>query len=134
MVDVEKAFAYVDHQFFINVLDTFGFDKILVTWIKILLKSQEPCLINREIITKYVKLESDARQGDPISAYIFILVLEEAFSVIKSNQNIDKLRIFEHNILYTAYIYDTTFFVKNICNRSFEDFGQIFKHFWSETE
>lgn len=39
MVDVEKAFAYVDHQFFINVLDTFGFDKILVTWIKILLKS-----------------------------------------------------------------------------------------------
>ena len=39
MVDVEKAFAYVDHQFLINVLDTFGFDKILVTWIKILLKS-----------------------------------------------------------------------------------------------
>ena len=86
---------------------------------------------------KYVKLESGACQGDPMSAYIFILVLEEAFSVIKSNQNIDKLRIFEHNILYTTYAYDTTFFVKNICNRNFEDFGQIFKQFsifWSETE
>ena len=40
MVDVEKAFAYVDHQFLINVLDTFGFEKNLVRWIKILLKTR----------------------------------------------------------------------------------------------
>ena len=38
-VDVEKAFAYFYHQFLINVLDTFGFDKTLVRWIKILLKN-----------------------------------------------------------------------------------------------
>ena len=35
------------------------------------------------------------------------------FAVIKSNQNIDKLRIFEHGFLYNAYADDTTFFVKN---------------------
>ena len=37
-VDIEKAFDSVDHQFLINVLKTFGFQKKLVRWIKILLK------------------------------------------------------------------------------------------------
>ena len=32
---------------------------------------------------------------------------------IKSNQNIDKLRIFEHDFMYTTYADDSTFFVKN---------------------
>ena len=38
---------------------------------------------------------------------------EVVFTVIKSNQNIDKLRIFEHGFLYTAYANDTTLFIKN---------------------
>ena len=60
---------------------------------------------------KYFKLERGTPQGDLISAYLFILVLEVVFAVIKSN--IDKLRIFEHDFLYTAYADDTTFFVEN---------------------
>ena len=38
---------------------------------------------------------------------------EVVFTVIKSNQNIDKLRIFEHGFLYTVYANDTTLFIKN---------------------
>ena len=71
------------------------------------------CIINGQITMKYFKLERGTRQGDRISAYLFILVLEVVFAVIKSNQNIDKLRIFEHDFLYTAYADDTIFFVKN---------------------
>ena len=48
-----------------------------------------------------------------MSAYLFSLVLETVFEVIKSNQNIDKLRIFEHEFSYAAYADDTTFLVKN---------------------
>ena len=33
-------------------------------------------------------------QQDPISTYLLILVSEVVFSVIKSTQNVDKLRIF----------------------------------------
>ena len=40
-------------------------------------------------------------------------MLELGFAVIKSNQNIDKLRIFENHSLYTACVNGTTFFVKN---------------------
>ena len=54
-------------------------------------------------------------------------MLEVVFAVIKSNQDIDKLRIFEHDSLYTAYPDDTTFFVKNHTSVI-----EIFKKFWSQ--
>ena len=57
----------------------------------------------------YFKLDRGTSQGDPVSAYLFILVLEALFAVIKLNQNIDKLRIFEHDFSHTAYAHDTTF-------------------------
>ena len=53
------------------------------------------------------------RQGDPILTYLFILVLEAIFCVIKSNKNIKGLNIFKYEFLYTAYADDTTFFLKD---------------------
>ena len=76
-------------------------------------KKQESDIINGGITTKYFKLKRATHQGDPISAYLFILVLEIVFAVIKSNQNIDKLRILEHDFLYTAYGDENAFLVKN---------------------
>ena len=64
--------------------------------------------------TRYFKLERSTRQGDPISAYLFILVLVIAFVLSKTNNNIEGLNIFNHNFLYTAYADDTTFFIKNV--------------------
>ena len=37
---------------------------------------------------KYIRLEKGKKQGDPISAYLFILVLEIVFLSIKENKNI----------------------------------------------
>ena len=37
--------------------------------------------------TPYFNLEKGARQGDPVSAYVFILALEVIFVFIKSNGN-----------------------------------------------
>ena len=43
---------------------------------KILLRNQESWIINSGTTTKYFKLEKGTRQDDPISSYLFILVLE----------------------------------------------------------
>ena len=61
----------------------------------------------------YFKFTRGTPQGNPMSVYLFILMLEVVIAVIKWNQNIDKLRIFGYDFLYTAYADDTTFFVKN---------------------
>ena len=77
------------------------------------MNSQESYIFNGGIATHYFNLKKGTRQGDLISAYLFILVLETVFCVIKSNKNIKGLNIFKHEFLYTAYADDTTFFLKD---------------------
>ena len=91
----------------ITALDLYGFGNHFIEWIKILLKNQEYCVINGGHTTKYFKLEREAREGDPISAYLFL------FTFIKFNKNIDEINIFNHEYLYTPYADDTTLFLKN---------------------
>ena len=52
-----------------------GFGENLTHWIKVLLNNQQSCPINGGFTTPYFNLEKGARQGDPISAYLFMLAL-----------------------------------------------------------
>ena len=79
-MDIEKAFDSLDHTFLISVLQKFGFGNNFVKWIETLISKQESCVINGGNITQYFHLERGARQGDPVSAYIFILALEVLLS------------------------------------------------------
>ena len=112
-IDIEKAFDSVNHNFLITALEKYGFGKEFIYWIKTILKKQESCIINGGTTTKYFHLKRGTRQGDPISAYLFILVLEIFFLIAKKNPKIEALEIFNHKFLYTAYADDTTFFFKN---------------------
>ena len=84
-----------------------------VSWIKAILKNQESCIINGRKATKYFKLERGARQADPISACLFILVLEIFFIFVKNSPKVKGLKIFRYKSLYTAYVNDTTFSLKD---------------------
>ena len=79
-----------------------------------MLRDQESCVINRGHATTYFRLKCGARQGDPVSAYLFMLALELFFIVIKSNKNIHGINILNHDFLYTVYADDTTFFLKDL--------------------
>ena len=127
-MDIEKAFDSLDHNFLLTVLAKFGFGNNFLSWIKILLKKQLSCVINGGFTTSYFNLEKGARQGDPASAYLFILALEVLFISIKNNQNIKGLEIFKHEFLYTAYADDSTFFLKNI--KSVKELIKSFERFY----
>ena len=85
-IDIEKTFDSLDHTFLISTLEKFGFGKTFIDCMKIFLNEQGPCIINEEITTKYFKLEKGARQGDPMSAYLFTLCFE---MLIKFNVNVN---------------------------------------------
>ena len=53
------------------------------------------------------------RQGDPISAYLFIIVIEIFFLMVRKNPKINGIEIFGIKHLLTSYADDTSFFVKN---------------------
>ena len=61
------------------------------------------------ISSLYFKYKKVACQGDPISVYFFILVLETVFCVGNLNKNVKGLNIFYDKFLYTAYADDATF-------------------------
>ena len=107
-IDIEKAFDSVNHYFLLAILEKYGFKKNFLRWIETLLNNQESCIINGGITTHYFTLNKGTCQGDPISVYLFVLVLEAVSCVIKSNKNIKGLNIFNHEVLYTAYADDTT--------------------------
>ena len=112
IVDIQKAFHSVNHLFLITTLKKFDPGETFIKWIQTLLRNQECCIINDGTTTKYFKLQKDTRQGDPTSAYLFVLVLEIAFTFIKENKNIKNIKginIFDNIFLYSGYADDTTF-------------------------
>ena len=113
-MDIEKAFDSLDHDFLILTLEKYGFGKNFILWVKILLRDQESCVINGGTTTKYFSLGRGARQGDPISAFLFVLTLEILFIDLKSKPEIEGRIIFDYNYLCSAQANDTTFFLKDI--------------------
>ena len=111
-MNIRKAFDSLDHRF-ISILKKFDFRKNFITWIEMLLKDQQSCVINGRTTSQYFKLERGACQDDPVSAYLFILVLEILFLFIKKHPEIKGIELFEYCFLYTAYADDTTFFLKD---------------------
>ena len=80
-VDIEKAFDSINHFFLMCVFKKFGFGNDFRKRIQILMKNLESCVINggKTTPTPYFKLERGTKEGDPISAYLFILALEVVF-------------------------------------------------------
>ena len=97
-MDIEKAFDSLDHNFLISTLEKYGFGQNFILWVEILLKDQESCVINPGKTTKYILLGRGPLQGDPISAFLFVLALEILLSLI---------------IATSAYADDTIFFIKD---------------------
>ena len=82
--------------------EKYRFKSNFIRWIKLLLKDQESCIKDGRQTTNYFKLERCTKQGDPLSVYHFILVLEIAFFKRKRNPNIKSLNVCNFDFLYTA--------------------------------
>ena len=107
--DIEKAFDSVDHNFTFVALKRFGFGNDFVRWIKTIFKKSQSCVINNGTSTGYFNLERGARQGDPLSPYLFILALETLFIQIRSDSSIKGFRIKHIEIKLSAYADNTIF-------------------------
>ena len=96
--DFLVAFDCVNRCFLLIIPQKFGFGIDSVSWIKAILHNSESCIINGKKTTNSFKSERCAREGDQISAYLFILNLETFFvkKFVKNSPKVKSLNIFKH--------------------------------------
>ena len=81
--DFEKAFDSIEHTFIFATLESFGFGPQIIQWVITFLKNAESSVMNNGHSTGYF-----SGQGDPLSAYLFILGVETSFIQIRENLDI----------------------------------------------
>ena len=72
--DFHKAFDGVEWNYLVTCLKAFCFGPNFIKWVKTLYKNIQSCVINNGLTTDYFALER-VRQGDPLSPYLFMVVV-----------------------------------------------------------
>ena len=112
--DLESAFDLVDHDFMFAVMKKLGFQGMFIKWVKLLHKNISSTVINNGFSTGYFRLTRGTRQGDPLAAYLFIIVIEVLACLIRNNENIQGVIINKVQIKLCMFADDTTVFVDGI--------------------
>ena len=96
--DIEKAFDSIEDNFITATLIKLGFGPNFVQWVKTLLYKQESCVMNNGHSTGFFSCTRGSRQGDPLSAFLFILSLEMLFVQVRENKNIEGFLSLDMNL------------------------------------
>ena len=112
--DFEKAFDYLRWDFIEYCLETFNFGESLRQWIKTIDTDVECCVINNGWTTSHFKISKGARQGCPLSPYIFIIhVCAELLAcMIRQNKEIEGITINGNKYIISQDADDTNIFTK----------------------
>ena len=126
-IDFEKAFDSVSHMFLQKVLVAFGFGPIFCKWVKIIYNKAQSCVFNGHVSTGYFSIQKGVRQGDPLSAYLFLLCIEILARAIRSDSAIHGIPFDDIHVKQILYADDMSVFVQDI--ESFNRLNSLFTSF-----
>ena len=113
-IDFEKAFGSLNLNFLLRVLHAFNFGPSFVQWIRVLYNNASSCVMNNGFTTgPFFALRRGVRQGDPLSAYLFIIALETLAIRIRQDDGIEGITIRDEPVKLSLFADDMTCFIKD---------------------
>ena len=113
-LDFEKAFDTIQWEVIYNALKLFNIGPNFISWVKTIYNNSEACVTNNGFSYPFFKLERGVRQGCPLSAYLFIMVVELLANKIRKDQSIKGIVIGSTEIKLVQMADDTTAFIEDI--------------------
>ena len=113
-LDFEKAFDSVSWKFLQITHMHFGFGENFRKWIATIYKSPQCCVTNNGYHSEFFQISRGIRQGCPISALLFILVVEVMAKSIRKNDRIKGIQLNDKTIKISQLADDMTLLVQDI--------------------
>ena len=76
LIDFKKAFDSISHTFIKNTLSIYGFGDNIISWVSLFFEDREATILLGGHMSEKIFLRQGVPQGDIISPYIFILMVE----------------------------------------------------------
>ena len=112
-IDFKNAFETVSRDFLFRTFSAFGFGPSFIQWIHTFYNNISSCVLNNGFSTHLFAVERGVRQGDPLSAFLFIMVLEILCISIRNNKDIHGIVVDNEEIKLGLFADDLTGFLKN---------------------
>ncbi len=127
-IDFEKAFDSIAWEFLFKTMQTFNFGEYFTTWIQILYNDSQCCVTNNGYSSQFFRLSRGIRQGCPISALLFVLVVEIMAIRIRHDKDIQGINYAENKQIKLSQLADdTTLFLKD--EKSLQRSLKVIEHF-----
>ena len=107
-VDFEKAFDSISWTFMFKSLEFFNFGPCFMRWIRTLYENISTCVSINGQYTDWFEIQRGVRQGDPSSAYLYLVCAEILSLMIKNNNRIKGIKMRNNVNLLAQFADDTT--------------------------
>ena len=118
-LDQEKAFDRVNHEFLFKTMKAFGIGDNFIGWVKTIYSNASSILNINGYFSETIPLQRGVRQGCPLSALLYVLVIEVLAIQLRLNPNIVGFTVGGEKIVSVHYMDDTTIIIKQ--NRCFKE-------------
>ena len=118
-LDQEKAFDRVNHKFLFKTMEAFGIGENFIKWVSTIYSNATSVLCINGYFSEQIPLKRGVRQGCPLSAMLYVLVIEVMAIQLRNNPNIIGFKIGGEKIVSAHYMDDTTIIIKQ--NRCFKE-------------
>ena len=126
-LDFEKAFDSVSWEYLFKVLDAYNFGNTFKKWVKLLYTDPLLAVTNNGYASQFFPIQRGIRQGCPLSALLFLLVVETMADKLRSSPNIHGIDIKGSEVVISQLADDTSLFLKD--KESVEQSLNLLSHF-----